>query len=366
MKRTLVVPLILLALATIAAVGIIRLTNPEPIEVALVTHFGSGSFVGSSEVNAGILFTEETPGSLISIVTLDDQFDPVKTRQLVSKARAEGVQFFITSHPSNCAVGLVEQFADSTQALMLVTASTTDRLTGRDDGILRVVADVIWEQREIARYVAASAARTILVVQDTGNRPYTDPAYQVFSQELASTSNYRISRLEMLVSQFRPEDLESFLAGSADLLYVLAGSYQPAIGAIAQLFHLKHPHEPIILTPWSRSPAILEAAGPAADRIVLPSHYPSRYSDTAVASYYARFRARFGYEPTSMSIGVRQSLELLDRAFREGRRSPEEVKRYLLDHSPFTTSLGPVVFDRYGDAASVFHYITDLRKEYSE
>lgn len=357
--------LFLIAIAVVMAI-VYRMIASKPVIVALVTYSSSGSVVGSSATNAGVLFSEETSGSRLAILDLDDNWEPSTTKRVISDARSKGVKFFITSHPSKCAVALLDQFADDDDALLLVTASTTDRLTGRDDGILRVVADVIQEQREIARHTAESKARDILVVQDTGNRPYTDPAFRIFSQALSNFGDCRISRQEIAVSDFHPENLEGFLAEDADLLYVIAGSYQPAIGTIAQLFHLKHPQASILLTPWTRSPAILEAAGPAADRIVLPTHYPSRHDNAAVYSYFERFKDRFGYEPISMSIGVRQSLELLNAAFRENRCTPREVKQYLLDNSPHTTSLGSIVFDRYGDVESTFYFMRDLRREFPE
>lgn len=366
MKRTVLAAGILLVILGAGILLIIRLTALKPIIVAVVTRSSSGSVVGSSEVNAAVLFTEETPKSPLTLITLDDQWDQTQTRRLITEAMGHGVRFFVTSHPSKCAVEVKDLFARDSEALMLVTASTTDALTGLDDEILRVVADVAQEQRQIARYVAESTAGTILVVQDTGNRPYTDPAYRVFFEEMTKRGDYTISHREILVADYRPEDLQSFLAAPADLLYILAGSYQPAVGTIAQLFHLIHPGARILLTPWTRSPAILEAAGPAADRIVLPSHYPSRWNSAAISGYVARFRSRFGYEPISMSIGVRQSLELLDAAFRAGMRSPKEVKQYLLDRSPHATSLGPVSFDRYGDATSQFYFIDDLQGEFTE
>jgi hypothetical protein len=230
-----------LLVGLLAGIALFFWFKTQPVfSVALVTRSSSGSVVGSSEVNAGVLFSEENPDSRIRILYRDDQWDTSQTRQVISTARSEGIRFFITSHPSKCAVAVEDLFRDDTEALLLVTASTTDQLTGRDDGILRVVPDVTLEQREIARHVAQSGVRRILVVQDTGNRPYTDPAYRVFSEELAARGHIEVLRREVLVANYRPADLELFFADSADLLYILAGSYQPAVGTIAQLFHQQH------------------------------------------------------------------------------------------------------------------------------
>ena len=118
-----------------------------------------------------------------------------------------------------------------------------------------------------------------------------------------------------------------------------------------------------MLTPWARSPAILETAGDAIDRIVLTSVYPSRQESPAIDDYFRRFAARFGYEPHAMTIGVRQALELLDQAFAKGYDTPRRVKDYLLSVPRHQTSLGPIAFDRYGDVSGDYHFIRDLRQE---
>jgi len=129
------------------------------------------------------------------------------------------------------------------------------------------------------------------------------------------------------------------------------------------LFHYHHPKVSILLTPWARSPAILETSGEAIDRIILASHNPSRRRDPILDDYFRRFSARFGYVPNDMAIRIRQALELLNQAFAKGYDTPEGVKRYLLSTLTHQTSLGPISFDRYGDVAGKFFFIQDLRRE---
>ncbi|CAK0765122.1 hypothetical protein CCP2SC5_370001 [Azospirillaceae bacterium] len=119
----------------------------------------------------------------------------------------------------------------------------------------------------------------------------------------------------------------------------------------------------ILLTPWARSPAILETAGDAIDQIILPSIYPSRQEDTRIDDYFRRYKNRFGYAPHAMTIGIRQALELINQAFDKGYDTPEAVKSYLLSVREHQTSFGPIAFDRYGDVVGSFHFIRNLRLE---
>lgn len=349
-------------IAITATAVIYRFPKEKPIPVGVLAWLASGAVVGSSELNAGDLFLEEHPNSLIRIFPVDDQWNPVMTRPAVEEAMGNGVRFFVTSHPSKCAVAMMSLFEEP-RSLAIVAAATSPALTGKDDYTLRIIADAEHEQRSIARYVNNMEGKRILVLQDEGNLPYTDPAFKFFFSELEALGKWHIVHRKLMVSNFNPDELTPIMKEHYDALFILAGSYQAAIGNIAQLFHHLHPDASILLTPWARSSAILDNAGPAISKIILPSQYPSRHNDSALDNYFRRFQARFGYEPHSMTIGVRQALELLDSAFSQGHRTPEDVKKYLLSVKVHKTSLGAISFDQFGDVVQPFYFIVDLERE---
>jgi branched-chain amino acid transport system substrate-binding protein len=334
----------------------------QPITVGMVTWMASGAVVGSSEMHASDLFLEEKPQSRVRVLPVDDERKPERTRVVIQDAIRQGVRFFISAHPSNCAVASLHLLANS-QALLINTASTSPALTGKDDFFLRLIPDAVQEQRALANYVHQMQGKRLLVLQDTGNPAYTDAAFATFSAQLSALGKWQIVHRPLLVAAFKPDELRSLMAEPFDALYILAGSFQGVIGNIAQLFHLFHPDAPIVLTPWAQAPALLETAGDAIDKIILPSLYSSRHQDPAIDGYFRRFSSRFGYQPHSMTIGVRQALELLDQAFAKGYNSPEQVKQYLLSIPTHTTSLGSVAFDRYGDVTGTYQFIQDIRRE---
>jgi len=354
-----------LALLILLAVSLLlwrQFRRVERIPVGLVAWAASGAVVGSREWNAGDLFLEEHPNSRIRLLPLDDEWKPDKTAPVIQGAKDAGVRFFISTHPSNCALQSLPLFTNP-GALMINLASTSPVVSGKDDFFLRIIPDAVQEQQAIARYLHQLPGQRLLVLQDSGNRPYTDPAFAAFSAELAALGHWQIVHRPLRVAEFKPDDERSLMAEPFDALYILAGSFQTAIGNIAQLFDYLHPQAPILLTPWARSPAILETAGDAIDRIILPSPYRSRRQDPALDNYFRRFHARFGYEAHAMTIGVRQALELLDRAFAQGASEPLAVKRFLLSVPVHQTSLGPIAFDRTGDVGGSYSFITDLKQE---
>lgn len=172
---------IAVSIVIISAVVIgFKIQSPRNIPLGIVCWMGSGAVVGSSEISAADLFLEEHPNSRIQPVPVDDQWQPDKTVEAVSAAMQKGIQFFISSHPSKCAVASVHLF-EGDSALLINTASTSPALTGKDDCHLRIVADGQQEQISIARFVKTLDGKRLLVLQDIGNLPYTDPAFKYFS-----------------------------------------------------------------------------------------------------------------------------------------------------------------------------------------
>lgn len=329
--------------------------GPVPVAVGIDLPLVPGAAIDPTDRHTADLYLEEHRRSRMQLRNHINAPDPATGPSSIAALKRQGVRFFITTQASSHAVPSLHEFADG-QALAINVSATSNRLSGRDDFFLRVVPDVTQEQRAMARQLSTWPGRRLLVLQDTGNRAYTDPAFQIFSRELARSGRWQVERRELRVADFDPRRDRQLLAGAYDGLYVLGGGFVPVIGNIAQLFHHLHPSAPILLTPWARSPAILESAGPAASRILIASPFPARDQDPRIDGYVRRFEQRFGYRPYAMGLSTRQALELLDRALASGASSPAAVKRYLLSQTEHATSFGPVRFDATGDVGGRFHF----------
>lgn len=352
------------ALATIALVAWLQIGTARPIQVGLGIDLPViyGAVIDPSDKNSGDLFLEEHPDSRIQIHDMYNDARPETAAPDLEAAIGRGVRFFITTHASSHAVPSLHLFANG-RALGINVASASSVLSGRDDFLFRIVPDARQEQIELARQVEQLPGSRILVLQDTSNLTWTDPAFAIFSDALGASGRWTITNHKLKVADFAPATLTELMAEPYDALYILAGAFMPPIGNLAQLFHRTHPRAPILLTPWARSPAVLEQAGNAIDRLILVAHYPSRHDDPAVDDYLRRFEARFGYLPQGMTLGTRQALELLDQAFAQGHETPGAVKRYLLATPIHHTSLGPIAFDPDGDVIGRFQTLTNLRRE---
>ncbi len=330
---------------------------PVTVAVGVDLPLVEGAAIDPTDRHTAELFLEEHPRSPIRLVNLfNHPNDPSRAPHDIARLKRQGVNFFITTQASSQAVPSLSQFARA-DALALNVSATSTLLSGRDDFFFRRIPDVALEQRALARAIEQLPGRRLLLLQDSLNEAYTDDAFATIGPELRRSGRWQIQHQRLKFSDFDPRRQQALLHGDFDALYLLAGDFNPAIGSISQLFHQLHPNAAIVLTPWARSPAIAENAGPANEHIQLLSTYPSRRHDAAVEGYFRRFRRRFGYAPYAMGMGTYQAMQLLDQAFRSGARTPEQVKRHLLSRSPHSTSFGPIRFDADGDVQARFQPI---------
>jgi len=99
-------------------------------------------------------------------------------------------------------------------------------------------------------------------------------------------------------------------------------------------------------------------------RGILPSHFSPRPTNPAIDAYIKRVEGTFKFSPTYNSLQVYQALELLDRAFKAGKRTPREVKAWILDQGRFTLAFNSIEIDRSGDALSPFYPIYRIAGEF--
>lgn len=345
-----------------AALWATDLLWPKKITVAVDAPLMSKLIFDPSDMDAARFYFEENPESRMQLKERYYDFDPTGSEPGFRAALEDGVQLFVTTQPSSTLIASTNLFA-TPDAIVINTSATSPTMTGKDDYMLRIIADAQQEQAAIADYINRLPGERLLVLQDSANAAYTDPAFKYFIRALQQTNRWQVTHERFKFETFKPDNLAAIMDQSFDALYVLGGDFQASMGNMMQLFHQRHPQAPMVLIPWARSNAIYETAGPAIDNIVLLSHHPGKSSNAAIADYLNRFKARYGYQPMAMALLVRQALEIYEQAIAHGHTTPEEIKAYILSQDELTTTLGQIKLDQFGDAKQTLHPIDDLATE---
>jgi branched-chain amino acid transport system substrate-binding protein len=349
-----------LGLAVLAALGLAagirQRLQPVKVAVGVDRPLVYGAAVDPTDLNTAQHFLEQTQDSPIQLATMFNHADPRQGRNDLQAVRDQGIRFIINTQTSSHLVPTLDLYDDG-QVLAINVSATSTKLSGRDDYLLRIVPDLAREQRAIAARINQLDGSRLLVMRDTRNHRYTEPALEEFLKALRTGRSWQTTVREFRADRFDPRREQEVVNGSYDVLYILCGDFLPTMGNLAQQFHLANPTAPILLTPWGHSRAILENAGEARRQILIASPYPDRSSNVAVDRFLKAHQQRFGYQPYAMGLGTRQAMELLDQAFRLGLRTPAAVKRHLLQNQPHQTSLGAIRFTPSGDVEGTYHFL---------
>ncbi len=336
-------------------------SKKEKIPIAIMTRLEAGSIEGSSVVNTAKLFLEDHKNNAFEIIFFDDGCRTYTTAKTYQDIKKRGIKLLITTHISTCALAIRDQ-VNRDKTLTFETSATTDKLSKMDDYIFRNIPDVEKEQKNIAGYINSKGFRRLLIIRDTDNHEYTEPALKYFRaglmQKETAVIDISIAKVNHgeLLGKMKQYDFGS--------LYLLIGSNASGVGAIAQLAATIRPGLPIMYTPWVKSPVVLETAGTAIHHSIIPSHYPPRMEDLKKNAYIDRFKKRFGHSPISISLNVYSALEIIHQSIAAGNRDPDSIKKHILEKKIFHTEFGTVTFDKYGDADNPLYYITDITREF--
>lgn len=333
----------------------------NPITIAIMTKLEAGSIVGSSEINAIKLFLEEHPIHQIEIYPVDDGWNPEKAKLAFEEIRGKNISFLITSHISTCAIAIMDSI-NQQKVFTFVTGAATPRLSSLDDYIFRNIIDSRKEQKFIAEYMNNDHYNNLLIIRDTDNDAYTEPALQYFKEHFKQNISMEIP---VSIDNLNIEDLNQKLKGvQFNAVYLLIGGYKSEAGTIAQLTRKISPEAPIMFTPWIKTPALLETAGEAIKNSVIPSHYPPRGGNPKVDSYIDRYKIKYGSAPTFISLNVYTAIGIFCDAIQAGCRTPDEVKQYVVNKQTFITEFGNIRFDKNGDMDAPLYFTTNVAQEF--
>ncbi|HSV98231.1 MAG TPA: ABC transporter substrate-binding protein [Spirochaetota bacterium] len=336
-------------------------SKKEKISIAIKTSLEARSIEGLSVVNAAKLFLEDYKCDNIEIIFFDDGCRSKKTVEAYEEVKKSGIKILITTHISTCAIAIYDQL-NRDGVLTFSTAATTDKLSRMDDYIFRNIQDVGKEQKRIAEYINTNGFNRLLIIRDTDNSDYTDPAIKYFREGLRSRE---VAVIDISIAKVDHGDLLLKMKRyNFSSLYLLMGSNASGVGAIAQLASSIRPGMRIMYTPWVKSPLILETAGSSIRHSVIPSHYPPKNVNARKDAYISRFKERFGSSQIFIGLNVYSALEILYQCISAGEKDPDAIKKYILNKKTFQTEFGTLTFDEFGDVDRPLYFITEISKEF--
>lgn len=332
----------------------------QPVKVAIIAKLETGSIMGMSTWDQVKFYNDrhQDKAKKIKFYPYSDDGTQEGLKAIYEALRLEGIEIIITAHKSDSALWLEELIEkEDAQILVLAAGSTTDLLTGKDDGILRFVQSASEEQKSAAEYIAKGGYKMPVIIRDIDNYSYANTSMEAFKRFYDQNFHWfdiSLSGIDFTVLERQLKTIDY------DIAYLLISDYNISSGAVAQMVIKVNPDSKILYNAWMKTQGLLDTAGNSLHQSAMLSHYPAKGIDPVLDKYIEDFKDAFGYVPNTIGLTVYNILDILHEVVEAGHKTPESIKQTIISMGKLEPELMPITIDEYGDATGPFYYIEDL------
>ena len=232
---------------------------------------------------------------------------------------------------------------------MISPTTSTPRLSGRDDYFFRVIPPNTSETDHLAGYARKGMGlKTMIAINDLSNSVYTEEFYKTFKFEFERLGGHMLQPVTFTSGPrvVFGRLVKRILSSEAEGLLLLTCSLDAAM--ICQQVRKSGSKMPMIACGWAMTRDFLEHGGRAANGVVFSQLFYENIEDKRYTAFRARFRDRFGHDPSFAAVHGYEAARLFLKALK-GKRPSEALKAAILNQKRFFGVLGDFSLDGFGD-----------------
>ena len=343
----------ILSILISAAIGCEKKENP--IKVGFVGGLtGRLSDLGTAGRNGVILAVEEMNsrgginGRPVALITKDDKQNPKEALRVDRDLIDEGVVAII-GHMTSAMSMAVLPFMNKEKVLMISPTTSTNKVTGIDDYLIRMVPPNKSETDHLARHAfKVMGLKKMAAIYDLSNRVFGEGFLNNFRDEFEGLGG-KIIHVETFTSGKDMDFVklaESLLKSDPDGMLIVTGGLDAAM--ISQRIRVTGSKAPIISCAWSMTADLIHDGGPAVEGVVFSQLFNRESRQKTYLEFRKRFEERFGEAPNfAASHGYEAALALLKALSKTV--DPQELKATILQQGVFEGVQGDFNVDKFGD-----------------
>jgi len=343
----------ILSILISAAIGCEKKENP--IKVGFVGGLtGRLSDLGTAGRNGVILAVEEMNsrgginGRPVALITKDDKQNPKEALRVDRDLIDEGVVAII-GHMTSAMSMAVLPFMNKEKVLMISPTTSTNKVTGIDDYLIRMVPPNKSETDHLARHAfKVMGLKKMAAIYDLSNRVFGEGFLNNFGDEFEGLGG-KIIHVETFTSGKDMDFVklaESLLKSDPDGMLIVTGGLDAAM--ISQRIRVTGSKAPIISCAWSMTADLIHDGGPAVEGVVFSQLFNRESRQKTYLEFRKRFEERFGEAPNfAASHGYEAALALLKALSKTV--DPQELKATILQQGVFEGVQGDFNVDKFGD-----------------
>ncbi|GEM_PF-3411430 len=343
-----------LLVASLLVVGVI-LTLPfchkdDVLRLGLLINLSGPGGRAGRYIRDGVLFATEKMVSPYKYLVFIGDYDETdfKLKKRIDELYAKGVRIFIGPVTSHAAlVALKHAESSKEKALFIVPYAATTKLSRRKDYLVRTCVDNGLFGKAFDRWLKQKGLKKVFVILDTVNPEFTfDILRSLRSLGIVADSFAFNSR----------EDFESRLSAAVravfdsqpDVVLFLTRTRETVI--LSQKLRSSNFKGVLAATVWAQTPELIKWGGEAVEGLTIISFVRACYSNPEYIKLSEEFRRKAGYRLNARAVRALEAVEILSKVLREADSTDFRKVYQLLLNRRFSTIMGKVYIDEYGDA----------------
>jgi branched-chain amino acid transport system substrate-binding protein len=326
---------------------------------------GHAADLGTSGLNGARLAIEAQNrngginGHPIQLVAEDDKQDADAARDAFQRLAGRQVAAIIGPMTSVVAMTIVP-LADEKHLLLVSPTVTTRALTGRDDYLVRVIADTGIYAEASARFHAEKRhIGKFAVLYDADNQAYADSWSEDFRQALEQHGGKVVLKLPFRATATADFDRIAAEAASsgAEAVLILGSSVDAAL--MAQQIRQIDGKIQLVTSEWAATERLTTLGGSAVEGVFTAQFVDRESEQPAYQQFRKLYVERFQQEPGFSGVAGYDAANTLITALRQ-RHNGETVREAILRMADFQGVQSPIHIDKFGDSTRPT-YITVIR-----
>lgn len=286
-------------------------------------------------------------GREIQLVIKDDQRDPDMAAQVDSELMDEGVVAIIGHALSKVSDRAIEN-ADENNFLIVSPTISTNKHSGKDDNMVRVIQDSTYEANEMCRIIKERPAKKLFIITEDINTAYTGAVYGILVDCLPN--DYEITHMN-----YSSGDLDDYtnvaeaISESDSELIVMISPSTDVINIEHYLQSFGETRD-IFVSHWGTTTDLLKLGKNLKGNISGVSSYYLNSDNPYFQMIYERYEESFGIPMSFSALYGFESVIVLTEALENvNKYTTENLKEYIVDRE-YQGVINTFYIDEYGDA----------------
>jgi len=298
-------------------------------------------------------------GHPLQLIAEDDRQDPAAARAAFEKLSAAGVRAIIGPMTSAMAMAVIP-LADEKHLLLVSPTVTAHALAGRDDYLVRMVADSSVYAEASARFHAEERhIKKFAILYDSDNQAYADSWSEDFRAALERRGGQVLLRIPFraaFTAEF--DNMARAATGSgAEAILILGSSVDAAL--MCQQIRQIDGKIPLVTSEWGATERLISLGGNAVEGVYTAQFVDRESELPAYRDFRKLYGERYQQEPGFSGVAGYDAASLLITALRQ-HRGEESLRAAILRIADFDGLQSKIHIDQYGDSARPT-YITVIR-----